>query len=113
MADTMGLCSYSLPRNFPSSFGTFGAHKDTFANFGYILLRSFHLNVQRRNRRKEFLLSDRYARSSGTHTIHAAPIIIVLLGANPLLALGLWLGGWVWCYRRFAFCKRQLRWRRN
>jgi len=102
------------PQKLPVSFGIFGAHKILSCQLWlHYLLRSFHLNVQRRNRRKAFLLSDRYARSSGTHPIHAAKIVNLLLGANPLLALGLWLGGWVWCYRRFASCKRQLRWRRN
>jgi hypothetical protein len=32
---------------------------------------------------------------------------------DPLLALGLWLGGRVWRYRRCDFCRQRLRWPKN
>ena len=109
-----GTLQLLTPQKLPVSFGALGARKKLLCQLRlHSLLRSFRLNVQRRNRRKAFLLSDRYARSSGTHPIHAATIVNLLLGAKPLLALGLWLGGWVWCYRRFASCKRQLCLQRN
>ena len=109
-----GTLQLLTPQKLSVSFGALGAHKILLCQLWlHSLLRSFRLNVQRRNRRKAFLLSDRYARSSGTHPIHAATIVNLRLGAKPLLALGLWLGGWVWCYRIFDFCRPRLRWPKN
>jgi hypothetical protein len=109
-----GTLQLLTPQKLPVSFGVLGAHKILLCQLWlHFLLRSFRLNVQGKNRRKAFLLSVRYARSLGTHPIHAAKIVNLLLGGNPLLALGLWLGGRVWRYRRFDFCRPRLRWPKN